>query len=387
MTTPISSPLRMPTDGTLVLPRYGDGSLVDLLPSVLGALRVPGEHDLLGLPPADRYCVLLVDGMGYELLRAHPAEAPFLGSLIASGRAITSAAPSTTATSLTSLGTGLAPGRHGIVGYTSRVPGTTDLLLNALTWDQKVDARTYQPHPTVFERAAASGVRAVTVSQRKFRDSGLTIAGLRGPSFRGADTMGERVAAVTEEMSAPGPALVYVYDGDLDPTGHRHGSGAAAWRHQLVQVDRFAEQIYDELPRGTVLVVTADHGMVDIPREDRIDVDAAPALRDGVALIGGEARLRHVYALPGAADDVAAAWAAVLDQRALVATRAQAVAAGWFGAVEDRVADRLGDVLAVSLGSFAVEVSSAFPFETQLIGLHGGLSSAEVLVPLLVATS
>ena len=372
---------------SIVLPRYGEASLADVLPSVLGAMGVRGEHDVLGLPLADRYCVLLVDGMGYELLRAHPAEAPFLGSLITSGKAITSATPSTTATSLTSLGTGLAPGRHGVVGYTSRVPGTRDQLLNALTWDQPVDARTYQPHPTVFERAAASGVRVVTVSQRKFRDSGLTVAALRGPRFRGADTLGERVAAVTEELTAPGPALVYVYDGDLDPTGHRHGCGAPAWRYQLVQVDRFAEQIYDELPRGCALIVTADHGMVDVPHDQRLDVDAVPALRDGVALIGGEARLRHVYALPGAAREVAAAWTEVLGPRAIVVTRAESVAAGWFGAVEDRVADRLGDVIAVSLGSFAVEVSSVFPFESQLIGLHGGLSSEEVLVPLLVATA
>jgi hypothetical protein len=368
----------------VVLPEYGAGSLADVLASVLAAIGVRGEVDLLGLPPAEGYCVLLVDGLGWELLRGHPAEAPFLGSLLGAGRPITVGTPSTTATSLTSLGTGLPPGRHGVVGYTSRLPGSTDGLFNALTWDQGVDPATYQPHPTVFERAAAAGVAVASVSKRQFRDSGLTLAGLRGPRYRGADTWGERVAAVAEELAAPGPRLVYVYDGDLDFTGHRNGCGSAAWRHQLVQLDRFAEQLADELPSGTQLLVTADHGMVDVPRGDRVDVDATPALRDGVALVGGEARFRHVYAMPGAAEDVCGTWSTVLGARYLVRSRADAIAAGWFGAVEGRVLARLGDVVAAAVDRAAVEVTSTFPFETRLVGLHGGLSAEEVLVPLLV---
>jgi len=370
----------------LELPRYGEASLSDLLPSVLGALGVRDEVDVLGLPRAERYCVLLVDGLGWNLLRRHPAEAPFLGSLLSSGRMLTTGAPSTTATSITSLGTGLPPGRHGVVGYTSRVPGTSDTLLNALSWDQQVDPLVYQPHPTVFERAAAAGVEVSMVSKRQFRGSGLTAAGLRGARYLGADTLGERVAAVTSALSGRGPGLVYAYDSDLDYTGHAHGWDSAAWRHQLVHVDRFAEQIYDELPVGSALVVTGDHGMVDVPHSERVDVDATPALQDGVELVGGEARFRHVYVRPGAVSDVRAAWREVLGRRAVVSTRDDAVAAGWFGAVESRVLERIGDLVVVSVGGSAIEVSSVFPFESRLVGLHGGLSGDEVLVPLLAVS-
>jgi hypothetical protein len=371
-----------PSDG-LVLPRYGEASLAELLPSILAALGVAGEHDLVGLPRSRRYCVLLIDGLGWNLLRAHPSQAPFLISL--PGRAITAGSPTTTVTSLTSFGTGLPPGRHGVLGYTTRIPGTNELL-NALKWSAAVDPIAYQPHPTVFERAARAGVAVTVVGERKFRTSGLTVAGLRSPGFQGANTLGERVAAAAEAAS-PDQSLVYVYDGDLDTTGHRAGSGSAAWRHQLTIVDRFAEELSDALPTGTALVVTADHGMVDVDPANRVDVDDLPALRSGVALVGGEARFRHVYVEPGALSDVLAAWRAVLGDRATVLSRAEAIDAGWFGAVEGRVMDRIGDVVASVGGACAVEMRSVFPVEASLIGLHGALTADEMLVPLLVSTS
>lgn len=370
------------------LPRYGDGALSDLLPSALGALGVPGEEDPLGLcarsAGADRLCVLLVDGLGWELLLRHPAQAPFLSSLTRDGRSLTSSLPSTTATSLTSLGTGLPPGRHGVVGYTSRVPAT-GALLNALRWDQPVDPAQWQPYPTVIERAARAGIAVTVVSKRMFRGSGLTGVALRGPGFRPADTLGERVAAVENALQAGPPALVYVYEGDLDYTGHWQGCESAAWRYHLAMVDRLAELLHEALPAGAALVVTADHGMVDVPHAARVDVDAVPAMRDGVELVGGEARFRHVYARRGAAADVAAAWRAVLGERAIVLSRAAAIAQGWFGPVDERVVERIGDVVVAVTGDCAVEVTSVFPVEARLLGLHGAPTAAEVLVPYLVA--
>jgi hypothetical protein len=269
-----------------------------------------------------------------------------------------------------------------VLGYTTRIPGTNELL-NALKWHAGVDPATYQPHPTVFERAARAGVAVTVVGERKFRKSGLTAAGLRSPSFLNADTLGERVASAAEAASLD-QSLVYVYDGDLDTTGHRVGCGSAAWQHQLTMVDRFAEELSDALPAGTTLVVTADHGMVDVDAANRIDVDDLPALRDGVALIGGEARFRHVYAEPGAAADVLAAWRKVLGARAIVLSREEAVDARWFGAVEGRVLDRIGDVVASVGGDCAVEMRSVFPVEATLVGLHGALTADEMFVPLLV---
>ncbi|HEU0128355.1 MAG TPA: alkaline phosphatase family protein, partial [Pseudonocardiaceae bacterium] len=135
-----------------VLPRYFGGSLAEVLPSVVAALGVPGWTNWFSFPSGGSYVVLLIDGLGWELLRDHASTAPYLFGL-ASGAAnpITCGVPSTTATSLTTFGTGLPPGAHGVVGFTSRIPGT-DRLLDALQWDKTVDPNEWQSYDTVFGR-------------------------------------------------------------------------------------------------------------------------------------------------------------------------------------------------------------------------------------------
>jgi hypothetical protein len=175
-----------------------------------------------------------------------------------------------------------------------------------------------------------------------------------------------------------------MYEGDLDWTGHRYGVASTSWEIQLSMVDAAAEQLRETLPADVRILVVADHGMVDSPVERRIDVDEHPALLDGVTLLGGEARFRHLYCRGGAVDDVVAAWRSVLGEDAEVLSRDDALARGWFGPVTPAVRPRLGDVMVASRGDFSVMSSVAFPFETQLVGLHGSLTSAEMLIPVLV---
>ena len=370
---------------TFVDPSYGNRSLGDVLPAVSRALGVDAGLPEVGLelPPAGKYVVFLVDGLGYELLRDHPDDAPYLHSLLKEAPDPgTAGVPSTTATSLTSLGTALPPGSHGVVGFTSRIPGT-DELLNALAWSKNVDPCAWQPHPTAMARLAAAGVHTTVVNKREFAGSGLTVAGQRGAEFVGADKVGERMAAV---LAASGrrPSLTYMYDGDLDWTGHRHGVASLHWRLQLSMVDVATEQLRETLPPDVRLLVVADHGMVDSPTSNRVDVDELPLLLEGVALVGGEARFRQLYCRAGAVDDVVAAWQESVGDRAEVLRREEALARGWFGDVEPQVRPRLGDVLVACRGDFSVMSSQAFPYEASLVGLHGSLTPAEMLVPLLL---
>lgn len=372
-----------------VAPAYGGHSLADLVPAVATALGHPLDSaaDLpdggLVLPEASAYVLFLVDGLGSELLRRHRHAAPWLASLLDSGpEPLTAGVPSTTATSLTSLGTGLPPGAHGMVGYTSRIPGTNDLL-NALAWDKSVDPVEWQPHPTAFARLAAAGVAVTVVNKREFRGSGLTVAAHRGAEFVGADRVGERIAAVVSS-AAQRPSLTYMYDGDPDWTGHRFGVASSQWLQQLAMVDAEAEQLRETLPPDVRLVVVADHGMVDSPPESRVDVADHHELRDGLALLGGEARFRHLYARGGAVADMVATWQGVLGDRALVLTRDEAIGRGWFGTVGAGVRPRLGDVVVACTGDTAVLDTDVFPYEARLVGLHGSLTPGEMLVPLLV---
>lgn len=369
-----------------VLPAYGDRSLADVLPAVAGALGHPGAVGEpptgLELPAASSYVVFLIDGLGAELLRAHAHVAPYLGSLLARQPAGTCGVPSTTATSLTSLGTGLPPGGHGMVGFSQRVPGT-DQVLNSLFWDREVDPRAWQPHPTAFDRLAAAGAPVTVVNKRDFEGSGLTVAAYRGSEFVGADHHAERLAAVQRAAAVPG-SLTFMYDADLDKTGHLHGVRSHEWWQQLATIDSEAEQLRDVLGPSTRLVVVADHGMVDCAPDDRTDVDEHPALRDGLFLLAGEARFRHLYVRTGALDDVVATWRAHFGDRAVVRTREDALADGWFGAVEERVRPRLGDVVVAARGSHGIFSSRDFGYEMSLVGLHGSLTAAEMLIPILV---
>ncbi len=366
-------------------PAYGDRSLADVVPAVGRALGVAldgDQTDGLGLPPAPSYVVFLVDGMGAELLTRHGHAAPYLSSLVEGSTIGTAGVPSTTATSLTSLGTGLMPGTHGLVGFTARIPGT-DRLLNHLRWDKSVDPAQWQPHPTAFARLAAAGVHVTSINKRDFDGSGLTLASQRGATYVGADRVGERIAAAVD-ASGESPALTYVYDSDLDWTGHKFGVSSSQWLQQLAMVDAQAEQLREALPSSTRLLVIADHGMVDSPDEERVDIDDVVGMRDGVALLGGEARFRHLYCSSGAVDDVVSAWREVLGSRAMVLTREEAIGQGWFGPVDTSVLPRLGDVIVACRGDAAVVSTRDFPYEKTLVGLHGSLTSAEMLIPILV---
>ncbi len=290
--------------------------------------------------------------------------------------------PSTTATSLTSFGTGLTPGAHGLVGFTARNPGTGKLL-NHLFWDDDVDPLEWQPHPTAFSSLVSAGASVTVINRRAYRGSGLSVASARGAEYVGADKVGERIAAAVAASEAR-PSLTYLYDSDLDWTGHKWGVASSQWLQQLAMVDAEAEQLRETLPADRRLVVVADHGMVDSPAERRVDVDDHTELLDGVALLGGEARFRHLYCRSGAVADVHSAWAEFLGDRADVLTRADAIGRGWFGPVDAGVLPRLGDVVVACRDDVGIFSSERFGYETTLVGLHGSLTADEMLIPIIV---
>lgn len=374
---------------TAPVPHYGSGSLADLLPAALAHLGVSGMASGLELAPADRVCVFLVDGLGWELLRAHPRQAPFLTSLLptsrgGTGQPITSGFPATTATSLASVGTGLPPGLHGLPGYTVLDPESGELM-NQLRWHPWTDPEQWQPYPTAFQLAQAAGVETSQVSVPYFADTALTRVALSGGTFLGRSLGEERMDTAAERLAAADRTLVYTYYSDVDGQGHRHGVDSEAWRDQLSYVDQLAQRLAERLPPRSVLYVTADHGMVDIPPgpASRWDFDEDWELRAGVSRLGGEGRARHLYAVPGAAEDVRAVWREVLGDLAWVASRDEAIELGWFGPVDARVYPRIGDVVVAMSADIAVVATQSEPNESALIGMHGSVTPAEQLVPLL----
>ncbi len=367
-------------------PRYGAGSLAELVPSVLASLGVPGEPDLLGLPPVRRACVLLVDGMGWDLLDQHRSYAPFLSSLLDAAAPITASFPTTTATSLTTLGTGLPPGHHGIVGLQVALPGS-DRVMHQLRWAPDIDPETWQPRRTVYQRAEEAGVTTSYVAFGGYEGSGLSRASARGSRYVVANDITELAVRTGATLAEGDRSLVFAYHSDLDTYGHMCGVDSAYWRLHLGHVDRLTQQLAEQLPPDAALYVTADHGMVDSTEQSRVDIEADPALGAGVRALAGEARVRQVYVRDGAADDVLATWRERLSGRAEVVTRDAAIAAGLFGEVDDTIRPRIGDVLVLARDDTALVAPRAEPTESSLVGQHGSLTPRELRVPLLRVTT
>ncbi|GGS29078.1 alkaline phosphatase family protein [Streptomyces parvus] len=380
---------------TAPVPEYGSGSLADLLPTLAAGLEVPGfSAPISELTPADRNCVFLIDGLGWEQIKAHPDEAPFLHSLLptsrgGTGRPLTAGFPSTTATSLASVGTGLPPGEHGLPGYTARNPRTGELM-NQLRWKPWTEPKAWQPYPTVFQLADAAGVHTAQVSAPMFEQTPLTKIALSGGSFLGRLSGEDRMDVAAQRLAAGDRSLVYTYYSEVDGKGHRFGTDSDAWRGQLMYVDGLARRLAEQLPPRSALYITADHGMIDIPfdEQSRIDFDEDWELSAGVALLGGEGRARHVYAVPGAQADVLAVWREVLGEQFWIASRDEAIAAGWFGpTIDERVYGRIGDVVAAAHDDVIITASVNEPHESAMAGVHGSLTPVEQLVPLLEVRS
>ncbi|XTZ14188.1 alkaline phosphatase family protein [Micromonospora echinospora] len=373
-----------------VAPRYGSGSLADVLPSALAVLGVPGSPDPLGLT-ADldgirRVAVLLVDGLGwYQIPTARPYAPTLFGLHALLGRRLTAGFPSTTPVSLVSLGTGAAPGAHGVLGFRVRLP-ETDRLLSHIEWGREPEPRHWQPVPTQLERARAAGVAVTVVSRPEYDGSGLTVAANRGGDYRGA---AGAEALATEMLAAltagDGPTLVSGYHPDLDRQGHLHGVDSPPWRIAAAEVDRLLARLVDGLPGDAALLVTADHGQLNVPEEHRVDLDADPRLLAGVRVVAGEPRVRYLHVAPGAVPDVVDTWSAVLGDAARVLTRDEAVATGWFGPVPESHLQRIGDVVVVCRDTWVVVATrSEHPMESRLVGYHGSDTATEMTIPLLV---
>jgi hypothetical protein len=372
------------------------GSICDVLPAAAALLGAPGAVDKLALADwiggdrVDRVAVVLVDGLGWHLLPQLAGSAPLLASVLAGEtarvRELTCTFPSTTPSSLVSLGTGAQPGEHGILGFTLNVPGTDRVLVH-VRWRDDPPPNEWQPLPTWFGRLRQAGIDARAVLPTHFIGSGLTDAAYRGARFRPTQPTDDYARDLADELHA-GPGLVYGYTAGLDTAAHLFGVGSPGWHAAAAHVDALLTRVVQALPRTAALLVTADHGGLNVPPDARVDLDTDPRLAAGVRVVAGEARVRYLHTEPGAAVDVQATWSEVLDGRVQVYSREQAVATGMFGPVSPGHLARIGDVVVVCTGDAAVLATGHEPPESaRLIGFHGAATAAEMAIPLIAFTA
>lgn len=368
-------------DAGLSLPRYGDNALVNVLPSI--AARLTGGQPVLDLPAAARYVVLLVDGLGWHQLRTYADHATTLAGLMPSGEVLTCSVPSTTATSLTSLGCGAPPGEHGVVGYSFLEP-SVGRVINALTWEggpDDIDDFTQQP--TVFQRLGASGIPSAAVTLERFAGSALTRIAFGGTRHFPVSDEGD-IEHVAELLvgALSDSNVVYCYERMLDHDGHGFGVGSWQWLDRLGMVDDLAAHLLESLPSDVCLLITGDHGMINVPVTSRVVLEDERLLT-GHTFVAGEPRFRHIHGSDPAA--LQRAWRTCLGERAVVLRREEAIGAGWFGPrVLGKSVARIGDVVAAMTEDYAV-MSNTAPREFGLVGMHGSLTPEEMEVPLLIS--
>ena len=335
-----------------------------------------------------REILFLIDGFGADTLDTYASAMPTISRLTRHS-IINTAFPSTTATSLATLTTGVLPGVHGMLGYTVQVPRSGGRILNALKWDERVDPNNWQPVPTLFERAMAEGIHVSHVAAKRYENSGFTRAVFRGAQYRGANVVPDLISQ-TKDALQKSPSFVYLYMNDLDVAGHSDGVGSDKWLAALIMIDQMLSSLMKDMPRGTRIWLTSDHGMVNV--SEKIVIGDDNPLLNNVAVIAGEPRARHLYLEPNhdsrsARVDVASLWQQYLGDRVDVLTREDALANSLFGAeVTPDSFDRMGEIIAIAKGGVVLIDPTRLEKEAAMVGHHGARSEIETQVGLLTTT-
>jgi hypothetical protein len=365
-----------------VIPDYSGANLTGIIPGCLLGTSGRRPHWFpQPLQDAERIVLLVIDGLGYEQLQRHAHIAPNLMSLV--GGSITTIAPSTTASALTSLVTGASPAEHGIVGYRMDMG---DSIMNSLRWwSDTRDLRKVHPPASVQPIPPFVGMTIPVVSRAELEGSAFTEAHLRGSRPCGWRAASSIVAQCASLISS-GEKFVYAYYDGVDKIAHERGFGAY-YDAEIAATDWLVGALLNTLPSGTTLAITADHGQVQV--NDNV-VHLSDDIKATLHHQSGEGRFRWLHAKRGQESELLQIATDSYSDIAWVASRDQVVEEAWLGParggrIADQVKRRLGDVALVpfTATTFDDPLDSG-PF--SLVCRHGSLTADEMFVPFLART-
>ena len=348
--------------------------------SALGAIS--GKHNRLALPSVKSACVILVDGLGSVNLRNRSGHAPRMLAALNRDGSIQVGFPSTTATSLSSFSTGDRAGKHGMVGYQiyDRVANEQVNLLTGIS--TMADASKWQQSKTVSELAKDNAIDCFFVGAAEYENSGFTMATMPAAKYQPGKSIQDRFDAALTILQTKKRALVYVYIPELDMKAHQFGSKSGEWVEKLEELESELARFQTKLPQNVGVLLTADHGIIDVDHENHIYLDEFD-LPELIA-VGGDPRVLYLYFQNPPTKAFASSLQDQLGNRVLVATDEQLVEAGWFGEVQEFARDRMPDIFLVSIGEVALyHRDFAKPKSLKMVGQHGSISDQELTVPLL----
>lgn len=348
--------------------------------SALGAIT--GKHNRLNLPKVKSAVVVLVDGLGASNIEFRAGHAPTIASQLKIDGSIACGFPSTTVSSLASFSTGLRAGQHGMVGY--QVFDRNSMQnVNLLTGIPSAEsAKTWQPKNTVSEMATESGVQTFFVGPAEYENSGFTNATMRTAKYVAAKTIEHRFQATEKLLAESKGCLIYLYVPELDQKAHAHGFKSAQWVEKLEDLDSALKRFLQSAPKKTGVLLTADHGVIDVAVENHIYLDELEI--QGLQAVGGDPRVLYLYLDSEEVQSQKVIVQNFCGRRAYVAERSELIQAGWFGEAEEFSIERMPELFLISIGETAIyHRSFAKPKSIQMIGQHGSVSSEELNVPLL----
>jgi hypothetical protein len=347
-------------------------------------LALDGTLNPLSLPPRQSYAVILVDGLGVANIKAAGGHAGFLNQKLANSKSLFSGFPTTTATSLASLATGKQSGAHSFIGYRvfDREISRAINLLNDL--GAELPPRKYQELETISEQGVALGKRVLTVGPGEYQGSGFTMATMPASKYLPAKSFEERFAIARSELSEPG-TLIYLYIPELDQLAHRFGTSSQKWLNAIEELDSVLGAFAKVLPKSAGAIVTADHGVIDVPKQSHVYLDEYESMQD-LVMIGGDPRVGFAYFdssidLEEKRTSIESELGTLLD----VALVSELVEAGWYQALSPTALKLAPDLVMLPKGDRVIyHRSFAKPKSLEMIGQHGGMTKAEWEVPLLI---
>lgn len=357
-------------------------SLADVFPSCLAALGLDALPNRLGLAPASSAVVILVDGLGELNLTAHRAHARFLNSASAVGGLVT-VFPSTTASALATLTTGSWPGEHGLVGYTVREPQTGQVINQLRDLSRVPDAANWLLSKPLYVTAEAAGVTATVISHPRLGATPLTSVIHHGATMVSAAKIEDRFERAREIVHLAQPSLTLVYISELDEAAHKFGVNSTEWTVWLEHLDHAVSAFVAQLPSGTGVILTADHGVIDVPAHRHMLFGTNEGQMRGVDQIAGEPRCLQLH-LDGTVprEEVIATWQTEFGSVADVLSREDVITQALMGPVLPEAASRMGDVFVLARKQVAFyDARDAAQTGRAMIGQHGGLSEQELRIP------
>lgn len=353
-------------------------SLADILPASLAALDVLPNNPNLVIPKSKRVLVFLVDGLGLQNLISHQSLHPLIDELVINSAQCS--LPSTTPVSLASFGTAMNPGEHGFVGATMLIRETNSVF-HPLKWETSPDPKTFQPNMTQLEIAEQKYIEVKRVGPAAYEKSGLTNAVLRGGDYLFAETLDDILHMASKIIHQSFPSLSYMYYPNLDRVGHVHGVNSPEWRTELTAVLECISKLKEVMLPESTLVVTADHGMVDV--QQRIWLEDFPAITNNVAWITGEPRFRHFFAHENSRNALKKGLMEIAEYSQIL-SRDELIQTGLLGEFEPQFESRVGDYVAIAMEQNAICSRTIDSRVSNLIGQHGGNSETERDIPVAV---